>query len=267
MRLLSLSSKFAMTLLIANAIWSCNPEKSPQQASPYRQIEDPQAREILQKAIDRAGGWDRWNDVIRMKFDKYTALYEESGQLESEVRQRHKYTFRPEYRVDISWESDGMEQAIQYEDGEVSRLTGGETFEEVDSTSLMNSVLSATFVISLPFKLLDEGVVLQYDGIDTLHDGQVVRTVKAVYRPSEYNHHSTPDTWWHFFSEDDYRHTGYVVQHADHFSYVKNLSYAEIEGFLFPRDRISSRVDSLQNILYTRARYEYTAYELDIDRR
>ena len=54
----------------------------------------------------------------------------------------------------------------------------------------------------------------------------------------------------------------YMVQHADHYSYVENQSFHEVEGFLLPKTRKSYRVDQDRNILYLRADYAYDDYTL-----
>ena len=116
--------------------------------------------------------------------------------------------------------------------------------------------------MGIPFKLLDKGVVLSYEGIDTLRTGKTVHVVKAAYNPSTHDNHSKPDIWWHYFDENDYRQWGYMVQHADHFSYIENLSFISSNDFFLTETRKSYRVDSLRNILYLRAEYGYSDYVL-----
>ena len=53
------------------------------------------------------------------------------------------------------------------------------------------------------------------------------------------------------------------MQHTDHFSYVKNLTFQEVNGFVLPQLRKSYRADSSRNILYLRAEYEYDHFELN----
>ena len=252
--------------LFSQGLFNCRNEKSaPDHASaadPYQRIPDAQARELLRKAIDRAGGLNRWNSIKTLRFKKYFALYEESGAIENKALQIHEYVFRPEEQINIEWEKDGVGQKMVFENGRVVKTIDGQPDTTIDQRSTINNVLSATFVISIPFKLLDQGVELSYAGPDTLEDGQVVEVIKAVYDPAEHENHSTPDVWHHYFSGDDYRQVGYLVQHADHFSYVRNLSFNTVDSFLFPKERKSYRVDSLRNILYLRAYYDYSDYSI-----
>lgn len=54
-----------------------------------------------------------------------------------------------------------------------------------------------------------------------------------------------------------------MVKHADHLSYVKNLSFTEVDGFTFPLTRKSWRVNKDRGTLYLRAEYEYSDYEIE----
>ena len=257
--LIKLSSLLAL-LFIGIISFSCQNQKTTIDPDPYQHIQDQQASTLLQKAINQAGGLDNWNRIQELYFKKYTALYEESGVTEAEARQTHQYQYQPKEKVRISWNIDTLGYLVTFQDGQLKRLINGQPDASANLKSLMNSLLSATFVIGIPFKLLDEGAELSYAGSDILEDGQEVEVLKVTYNPAEHNNHSTPDTWWHYFSKKDFKQVGYMVQHADHFSYVKNLSYVKADGFLFPKERESYRVDSLRNLLYLRAKYEYSNF-------
>ena len=251
-------------LLFIAALQACqqNEEKTAPPSGPYAHIQDAQARELLRKGIERAGGLEAWNDIRELHFEKYYVLYDSSGTVENEARQTHDYLFQPEEQVNISWIAYGAQHQMVYRDEQVIKMVDGEVDTSANPQSLLNNVLSATFVITIPFKLLDKGTELRYLGLDTLEDDQIVEVLQATYNPDEYDHHSTPDVWHHYFDREDYKLVAYMVQHADHYSYVKNLSYTSAGGFIFPKERNSYRVDSARSILYLRAEYEYTDYEV-----
>ena len=242
---------------------SSDVSESVSTSDPYQHITDLPARELLQKAILRAGGLENWKKLQKLKFRKYFALYEASGKVENEALQTHNYTFLPENKINIRWMVDDVQHETIYQQGHVEKRIGGQPDTSANPQSLLSSVLSATFVISIPFKLLDPGVELTYAGLDTLEDNQVVEVLKAVYNPDTHEQHSTPDTWWHYFVKEDLKEIAYMVQHADHFSYVKNLRDTTVNGFVFPTKRDSYRVDSLRNISFLRARYAYSDYEVN----
>lgn len=245
------------------SIQACSDKESPTRPGPYQHIEEEAARILLEKAINRAGGLEAWRSLKTLRFKKYTALYDSSGATESEGWQVHLYTFHPKWKINISWAEDSLRHEITYDGKIVSKTINGRPDTTADQQSLLNSVLSSTFVMSIPFKLLDQGVQLAYIGTDTLEDGHAVEVIRASYNPDKHDSHSTPDTWWHYFDKNDSRLLAYVVRHSDHFSYVKNLNFTTAGGFLLPAERESYRVDSRRNILYLRAKYRYTDYEVE----
>lgn len=233
------------------------------ESDPYEHIVDLKARELLKKAIKRAGGLDEWNNIKELNFEKYFALYTATGDTENEAWQEHRYVYQPEEKINISWTSGDLRHEIIKQAGDLVKKVDGRPDTQTDRQSLLNSVSSATFVIGIPFKLLDKGAELSYDGLDTLENGRIVEVLKVDYNPKKHDNLTTADIWRHYYDRDDYKQVGYMVRHVDHFSYVENLTYLAVDGFLFPGKRESYRVDSLRNKLYLRARYEYLDYELE----
>ncbi len=255
---------YLLSLLLLSACQPQSEEAATSQTSgPYAHIPDAQARQLLQNAIESAGGLENWQNLQELRFQKYYALYDSSGATETEARQTHVYRFTPEKQVTISWEAEGEKQMIRQQKEKVVRIAAGEPDTSADPQALRNNVLSAVFVVSIPFKLLDPGVELSYAGRETLENLGEVEVLKAVYNPGQHDHHSTPDTWWHYYHPGDFRQVGYKVQHAGHYSYVINRSFAMAKGFRFPRERDSYRVDAQGNRLYLRAAYEYSDYRVE----
>lgn len=228
---------------------------------PYRHIADPEARSLLAKAMETAGGLDRWRSKESLLFRKDFTLYDETGAVERSVVETHDYRYRPEEVVRISWQKDSAVHEITYRAGRAVKTIDGRPDAGASPESLRNTVLSATYVVSIPFKLLDEGVELTSLGQDTLEDGQVVQVIRGIFNPEEHDNHSTPDIWWYYFAAEDHRLAAYMVKHADHYSYVKNEDYMMLDGFLFPRVRKSYRVDAERKVLYLRAAYVYEGME------
>lgn len=244
-----MSSKYLILLFLVSGLgFTCQS---------FEKVEVSKAEILLQKAIAKAGGLENWNNLQALHFQKYFALYQEDGSIEQETLQQHDYIFSPKQQINIGWRKDSLNHKIVSQNGVIKKTINSQPDQEANLQSLENSILSATFVISIPFKLLDEGATISYDGLDTLENNQVVEVLKVSYAPEKYEHHSTPDIWWHYYDINDQKQLGYMVQHDDHFSYVKNLSFTEVDGFIFPRDRESYRVDRNRNILYLRAKYLY----------
>ena len=236
--------------------------ETPEASDPFGHVTDAAVKRVLGAAIERAGGLAQWNRLAAMRFTKDYTLLLESGEIENAALQRHHYTLGEEPTVEIEWEMDGQQHTIQYQQDQYQKLVNGKIDTSAAQQTLVNTVLSATFVMSIPFKLLDKGVALSYGGLDTLANGQVVEVIQASYNPSTHSAHSTPDIWHHYYDAEDFTFHAYMVQHADHYSYVENQSFAAVDGFLLPKIRKSYRVDEERNLLYLRAEYAYGDYEL-----
>ncbi len=257
-------SLFFISLILLE-FCSCQSKNNFSQTSEkdsFANIKAEKVVDILQKSFDRIGGLAAWKNKSSIHFKKYFALYDENGETEMAVDQVHDYFYTPKERIEIHWMKDGKKHQIVSHGETIDKTIDGQKDIEAKAKSLNSTVKSATFVMDIPFKLLDDGVQLKYAGTDTLENRQVVEVIRADYDPATYDHHTTPDIWWYYFDQKDYRLCGYMVQHLDHYSYVKNLSYQEVDGFLLTKDRKSYRVDSLRNILYLRADYSYTDFRV-----
>ena len=251
-------------------LFSCaNPTEGPQQASPeppkdpYAHIQDTAVRDLLQKSIESMGGLEAWSELSVLTFQKYFALYREDGSTEQAVIQQHSYRFQPNPVIRITWGGADGEKAVVYEGGDIYKTVEGKKDTTASMASLENTIFSSTFVMALPYNMLDPGAELSYLGKDTLDTEQVVEVLQAVYNPDVHENHTTPDTWNLYFDSSSYKLVAYQVQHADHYSYVINLSDTLVDGFTFVQDRESYRVDSLRNRLYLRAKYAYSEYRVE----
>lgn len=238
-------------------LWACQSESSTTQDDTFDHIKDKKVRQLLKEATIAAGGRNIWNSKKQLSFQKYVALYDSTGTAEQENWQTHTYTYQPIKKVEINWERDSAAYEIIAKNDQLQRLVNGGIDTSVSQQSLENTVLSATFVISLPFKLLDEGVQLSYQGKKQLDTGQSVEVLRAVYDATQNEQHSNQDVWELYFDASDHRMLGYQVQHDDHISYVLNESFHVVEGLVFPHLRKSYRVNENGERLFLRAAYEY----------
>ena len=250
---------FAAFLLISSCTTTNTTTK---QQDPFSAIKDSKFKEVLNKALDAMGGYENWNNLKELQFHKKIALYEASGAIEKVTDQIHRYTFQPQNKVSITWKEADTAYEMVMENDEAKKLKNGVIDPTATSASLKNSIYASTFVIGIPFKLLDEGAQLSYEGTKVIANGKEVHVVKAVYNPVAYSAHTKADIWWHYFDVQNYQQVGYDVQLHDHTSYVENLSFDKVGGFLFTTSRKSWRVDENGNKLYVRADYEYSKYEL-----
>jgi hypothetical protein len=249
-----------ITLLIISFSIGCQPrghEKSLD--NPYAHIKDEQVAEILRAAIDRAGGIDAWRDISALDYTKHSVLYLEDGTIESEVIQRHEYKMQPEFSASITWELDSTVHRIIY-DSLGSRKYEGETLVSEDG-SVSESVMSALYVLGMPFKLLDSGVDLDYAGIKDI-EGNRMYTIRADYAPEDHPNHSTSDIWWYYFDEMDTSFVGCMVYHPPTYALIENVAFHEGLPVKLHKERMSYRVDSVGNKMFLRAAFWYSDYDV-----
>ena len=258
---------FHSILILLLGLWisACQESPSDPEASPdpFAHITDMEARSVLQQAMEAMGGLERWQSKKEIRFSKdYTLLYE-NGEVEAHASQLHSYSYDPDPIIHIVWLKKGQAHVLQQVDGNISKTIDGQADTSANPQSLTNTVLSATFVANLPYNLLDPGAEISYADLDTLETGQSVHAIRIAYNPEAHANHSTPDIWHVYFDQSSYVMVAYMVQHADHYSYVRNLSDTIVEGFRLVKDRNSWRVDSVRNLLYLRATYAYGGYEVE----
>jgi len=241
-------------------VFSCATTKDA--TNPYAHIGDQKVVALLKKSFKTIGGLENWQNKKELHYQKHGKLIFESGEIESEVIQQHDYFFDKNPSINISWKADGKNHKIKSIEGKAIKQVDGQIDANVKQSSLNTTVIVAQFVIDVPFKMMDKGVILSYEGMDTLEDGQKVEVIKAIYNADKNEHHTKSDTWWYYFDAADSRMVAYFIKHDGRYSYIKNLSYTESGGFIFPKERGSYRADKDRKILFTRAEYQYSNWEV-----
>jgi len=204
--------------------------------------EDPQVDQVLQRAFEKNGGFDNYQNLKSISYKKRSILYFPDGGIESDVTQYHEYNISPQLSATIFWMKDGNRHSIKYEDGIAQKYVDGELLAG-GSQSAMSSFLSAHYVLFMPFKLSDNHAELSYLGEDKV-SGQKVDVIKAVYSPANHENHSTNDTWWYYFNSDTGAYVASMVYHEPTFALIENTRQNTDLPLVMNTYRISHRVDS-----------------------
>lgn len=235
------------------------PEEKPK-ADPYAHVTDEKIREILKAAINISGTIDVWQGLKEIRYQKHSVLYSSDGSEESNVVQQHIYRMSPEFEADITWEKDGNRHYLQYTSQSTKKFVN-DTLQDSNEEALRQSVMSAIYVLGMPFKLLDKGVRLTYEGI-TDFEGYSAHAIEASYSSDENENHSTDDLWWYYFDAENANFLGAVVYHAPTYALIRNLDFDETTPIKFHKHRKSYRTDSLRKKEYLRAQFWYDNYEV-----
>lgn len=230
---------------------------------PFKMVQDEKLRTILQQATNKAGGWQQWKALKNVAFEKQYNLYTSSGEIEKTALERHHYQFLPDYRIKIEYTENGNQYEITLDEWGVQKKENDILDTTTNPANLVNTIFASTFVANLPFNILDSTAQIKYLGTDTLHSNKAVDVVQVIYNANLYEQHTHSDKWWFYFDKKEGTFLGYLVQHDNHFSYVENLSFQSVDGFMWIKERKSYRTDSLRNILYLRADYHYENYKIN----
>lgn len=214
------------------------------------------AIELLQKSIKAHETSHSWGDLKAIKFRKWTRLLNENGDVESETDQLNEFRLVPFFEGKISWEVDSIAHVSNW-DGSMMRYTmGGNEVKNPDFLAQKKKDFDAAFyALAQPWKLLDQGPKISYEGQKTLENGTLVEVIAVDYGINT-------DQWWYYFDPTSFLMIGNEVQLKDHRSLIYNLSYNDSSGMLLHGTRESYRVNESGERLYLRAEYSYTAYEL-----
>ena len=115
---------------------------------------------------------------------------------------------------------------------------------------------AAFYTVAQPWKLMDKGGKLIYEGKKTLENGSEVESIRVDYGPDS-------DTWWYFFDPVNFLMVGNEVQLKDHRSLVYDLSEEEVNGFKLHGTRESWRINDKGERLFLRAEYRYSEYQIE----
>lgn len=220
------------------------------------QSPEKQALEVLEKAVEAHGGLEKWENVSVLQFRKWTRLLDENGNVESELDQWHEFRFDPYFEGKITWTKDSLEHVIHYDGANLSYSMGGNQVQNAGFLASKKKDFDAAFyTVAQPWKLLEEGNALSYEGIKTLENGQTVHSVRVDYGPES-------DIWWYYFDQTTYHMAGSEVQLKDHRSLVYDLAEENAGGLKLHGKRESWRISEQGERLFLRAEYRYSEYKI-----
>lgn len=221
---------------------------------------DETAMNIVKASINTSGGMDTWGMMKELSYNKDFKLLDSLGNVAKDFRQIHKYKYNP-LHIHIQSIENGDTIITELVNEEYSRSINGRKIK-VNPEALAKSINTSTYVVGIPFKLMDPGTVLKYEGELKLENDKMVDVVSASYNADKYVNHSTTDLWKYYFDKEDRRVLGNWVQTSDHYSMLENETYKEEGGILFNEKRKSYRVDEHGEKLFLRAAYKYYNYKV-----
>lgn len=227
----------------------------------FAHIEDEMAKEIIKRSIAFSGGLDQWKAIKSLRYTKNFELFGPDQSVEKSYNQIHSYQYNPTIINIFSIENQDT-VITKLENNTYTRtINGGLT--TTNQESLEKAINTSTYVVGIPFKLIDPGVQIQYLGKDTIFNDQIADVIEFTYNADENSNHSTSDTWRYYFDQENAKVIANWVQSSDHANIIENWSFTRVNGILFNQRRKSYRLDSIGNKTHLRADYLYENYELE----
>lgn len=221
---------------------------------------DSKATEIVQRSINKHGGWMNWVNANSISYKKTIILFDSSGKEESRISQYHRYQLKPDLQGTIDWVSNNDSIRVVYSEGVAKKyINNVEDMQPESRESALSTMLSSFYVLFQPFKLMDNGTQLIYKGEELLETGTKVYIVQPIYEGAK----EGDDRWWYYFDKETDLLVANMVNHDPTYSYIVNLKYDNTTALTFNAHRKSYFVDSLRNVRYLRAEYFYEDFQLN----
>lgn len=251
-RRLYLAMRLSLLLLILIGFQCSQPVHT--EKTSLNGICDEKAKNLLENVYHKLGGLGRWKSIDTLSFHKTSVLYLEDGTIESKTEQQQQFIFEPYFQVFLRWEEDTVKYLHRFNGSASVKYENGRVMSRFEGTH--PSILSAAYVISMPYELPKDSSLLSYEGT-LLIDSTLLDAIKVNYKMVD----EQTDTWWYFFGLDS-SYWGSKVYHQPTYALIENIEMDASTGLQFPAYRRSYRVDSLNNKKFLRAEFWYTDYQI-----
>jgi hypothetical protein len=236
---------FGFFMLICMAFFGCN-------------TKDITAEDIVNKSIVSHGGMDAWSQLKHLEFDKETILYNQDGSIEKEIVQHQLFILKPSLEGALL-SKETHKNDLYFHGNAFSKVINDSVFMVTDSIELekaKNTFFAAHYVVCQPFKLKDEGVLLDYVGIDKM-DAKKVYVINVSY-PTDYKN---SDKWTYYFDINTCQLVANKVNHKGTISLIKNLEFNSKTGLTFNAHR-KSYIMIENDSSFLRAEYFYKNFKV-----
>lgn len=217
------------------------------------------ADELLLKGVEAHGGIQKWENIKEITYLKTTILYDSLGAVEKKVVQRHYNRFIPSFYAEMQWKEDAIPKKVVLDQNVIQIYYNDSIVNDaVLAKKYYKNIVAANYVFWQPYKLLHDDVQLEYLGKEKLNNEEV-DVIQANYKNED---GSSGNTWWYYFNTKTNRLVANMVHHPPTYSLIMNTAYETKTGLYLNATRKSYRVDSLKNIQFLRAAYDYKIMEL-----
>ncbi|CAN5593419.1 hypothetical protein BH20VER1_BH20VER1_13810 [soil metagenome] len=223
-------------------------------------------QQLVDKAIDQAGGWDAWMNTKTLQFRKTTVRFDEHGSEKERRVQFHKYILHPSPKMRIEWESN-RSQGVFLNDGQQAwKLVNNKpSADQADTNAARNNTFGSHYVFGMPFKLRDPGTILEDAGTMTLEDGRAVQKVRATYEKGA-GDAGGMHAWTYMFDPQTGRLLANQLQYeGDKWDWTEYYDEKPVGRMLLSTRRVGFAADANGKIGPKRSETIYDQIETDVE--
>ena len=213
--------------------------------------------DIINKSVQAHEGLEQWKQLKSLSFTKKTTLYHEDGSLRKESLQHQSFLFGGNPSGTIHSSMDSVSYRLKKRDIYMQTRDSSFQLSGEELKSKQNLFVSALYVASQPFQLLESGATFEQKS-DTIFGTKKAYAIRVKYQGDS----STSDQWTYYFDQESYRVVACKVKHNQRVSVIENTSYDESTPFVFNATRKSTIVENGKP-KFVIAEYSYTNYKVD----
>lgn len=255
-------------LLVVFFLLSCKDTPKKEDETVKLEAIDPELSEaemLVNKAIEAAGGMENWTSKKTMSYIKTIESYDTDGSLIRKVAQTHKYQLRPSFKAYMTWEQDGSVHEIINTGKQAWKLVDGEIQQdEASVNSAWNSSFGSHYMVTMPFKLRDPGIILEDMGIDTLANKKVVHKLKVNYEKGVGSSGGL-HTWFYFLNPENFRFEANFLDHGKGYSYTDYDTFSEVDGIEVTKERKSYASNEKLERLHLKTIYSNSDIQFNVE--
>jgi hypothetical protein len=215
-----------------------------------------QARALIARSVEAHGGAENWKRISSLKLRQSTRMIAEDGSVENETTQLLEFRLKPYFEGKMSWSKDSMNHVATWDGAQMRYFMGENEVKNPGFLAAKKKDLEAVFsAVALPWRLLEEGSRLSYEGKKTLENGIAVETVKADYGPGA-------EVWYYYFDPESAMMAATEVLKNEQRNLIYHLGLTEIEGLKLQDRRETWSVDEKGKRLLLEAEYSFSDYQI-----
>ena len=226
-------------LFLITLMFSCESKVETEFVQAMDRLSDDVAGDVVRKAIAYVGGWDEWEHKKDFSFYKNISAVDSTGAVIRKTRQLHEYNMTGSFQGRMTWKVGDDDFVIINNGVQAKKYKNGiELTDDKSKNEAWNSSFGSNYVIAMPFKLTDPGVILSYDGIDYKTLDEPVHALKVEYEKGA-GSTGGMHKWYYYFDLETYDLVGNYLDYGSGQSLTTYETFTKVDGIRLHLKRFS----------------------------